>query len=41
MATFNKKTIEDLDVAGKRVLVRCDPTKCQDTESRAERYGRS
>ena len=24
MATFNKKTVEDLDVAGKRVLVRCD-----------------
>ena len=24
MAMFNKKTVEDLDVAGKRVLVRCD-----------------
>ncbi len=24
MATYNKKTIEDIDVAGKRVLVRCD-----------------
>ena len=24
MAKFNKKTVEDLDVAGKRVLVRCD-----------------
>ena len=22
--TYNKKTIEDIDVAGKRVLVRCD-----------------
>ena len=22
--TYNKKTIEDVDVAGKRVLVRCD-----------------
>ncbi len=30
---FNKKTIEDIDVAGKKVLVRCDfnvplTTKC-------------
>ncbi len=24
MATYNKKTVEDVDVAGKRVLVRCD-----------------
>ena len=24
MITYNKVTIEDLDVAGKRVLVRCD-----------------
>ena len=24
MATYNKKTVEDIDVAGKRVLVRCD-----------------
>ena len=24
MAALNKKTIEDIDVAGKRVLVRCD-----------------
>ncbi|MBR5501978.1 MAG: phosphoglycerate kinase, partial [Oscillospiraceae bacterium] len=24
MAKFNKKTVEDLAVAGKRVLVRCD-----------------
>jgi phosphoglycerate kinase len=24
MATYNKKTIEDIEVAGKRVLVRCD-----------------
>ena len=24
MATYNKKTIEDIDVAGKTVLVRCD-----------------
>ena len=22
--TYNKKTIEDIDVAGKKVLVRCD-----------------
>ena len=24
MATYNKKSVEDIDVAGKRVLVRCD-----------------
>ena len=24
MATYNKKTVEDVDVKGKRVLVRCD-----------------
>ena len=24
MSMYNKKTIEDIDVAGKRVLVRCD-----------------
>ena len=24
MATYNKKTVEDIDVSGKRVLVRCD-----------------
>ncbi len=24
MATYNKKNVEDIDVAGKRVLVRCD-----------------
>ena len=24
MATYNKKCVEDVDVAGKRVLVRCD-----------------
>jgi len=24
MSTYNKKTIEDIDVQGKKVLVRCD-----------------
>ena len=24
MATYNKKSVEDVDVAGKRVFVRCD-----------------
>ena len=24
MSMYNKKTIEDIEVAGKRVLVRCD-----------------